>query len=112
MIAELCRWSAAAKLVHLTTRLRGQAFAFYRSCPSEQRSDYDQLVAELSKRFTPVRIQAVETSRFHDRKQQTGIASTPSRRRLGSCSTKPTHLLSVEAERPKRWGNLCSLVSL
>ena len=29
MIADLCKWNTRAKLVHLTTRLRGQAFAFY-----------------------------------------------------------------------------------
>ena len=71
-MAELCQWSARAKLVHLTTRLRGQAFAFYHSCSAEEKASYDRLVAELTKRFTPVRIQAVQTSKFHERKQQSG----------------------------------------
>ena len=70
LTAEVCSWSKRAKLIHLTTRLRGEAFAFYRSCTLGQKSDYDRLVAELSQRFTPVRIQSVQTSMFHDRKQK------------------------------------------
>ena len=30
--------------IHLTTRLRGEAFAFYRSCSKQQKADYDILV--------------------------------------------------------------------
>ena len=66
---EVCKWNPRAKLIHLTTRLRGEAFAFYRSCSKQQKADYDILVKELTRRFTPVRIQSVQTSLFHDRKQ-------------------------------------------
>ena len=59
MIAGLCKWGPPAKLVHFLTRLRGQAFAFYKSCAPSQKSDYNLLVTEFRKRFTPVRIQAV-----------------------------------------------------
>ena len=31
LMAEVCSWSKRAKLIHLTTRLRGEAFAFYRT---------------------------------------------------------------------------------
>lgn len=72
MIAGLCKWVGQAKLVHLTTRLRGPAFAFYRSCSAAQKSNYQLLVSELKKRFTPVHIQAVQTSRFHERRQKSG----------------------------------------
>ena len=58
------------KLVNLTTRLKGQAYTFYRSCAPHQRSSYDLLVAELMKRFTPVRLQSVQSSLFHERKQK------------------------------------------
>ena len=34
-----------------------------------QKSHYDLLVAELKRRFTPVRIQSVQTSLFHEQKQ-------------------------------------------
>ena len=68
MMAELCQWSVRAKLVHLITQLRGQAFAFYHSCSADEKANYDLLVAELTKHFTPVRIQDVQTSRFHERK--------------------------------------------
>lgn len=43
---------------------------FYKSCSAQQKGNYDLLVAELTRRFTPVRIQSVQTSLFHDRKQK------------------------------------------
>ena len=70
MIASICGWDERTKLVNLTTRLRGQAYAFYKSCPEEKRRNYSALVAELTVRFTPVRIRAVQSSLFHNRKQQ------------------------------------------
>ena len=69
LMAEFYRWSKQAKLIHLSTRLRGEAFQFYRSCSKQQKADYDLLVAELRHRFTPVRIPSVQTSLFHERKQ-------------------------------------------
>ncbi|MCG8625568.1 MAG: hypothetical protein MJE68_26660, partial [Proteobacteria bacterium] len=70
LMTEICGWGKRAKLIHLATRLRGEAFVFYKSCSLHQKADYDLLVAELSQRFTPVRIQSVQTSLFHDRKQK------------------------------------------
>ena len=70
LVASLGDWDGKTKLVNLVTRLRGQAYAFYRSCTLQQRADYATLVAELTKRFTPVQIQAVQSSLFHDRKQK------------------------------------------
>ena len=70
MVATVCKWDESAKLINLVTRLRGQAYAFYKSCPSHERSSYQGLAAALLKRFTPVRIQAVQISLFHDRKQR------------------------------------------
>ena len=72
MIANICGWSLQAKLVNLVTRLRGQAYAFFRSCTIQQKTSYVLLVAELQKRFTPVQLQTVQSSLFHDRKQKTG----------------------------------------
>ena len=69
LIAEACRWSSQSKLVNLVTRLRGQAYSFYRSCAPEQRASYDTLVAALKERFTPVQIQSVQSSKFHEWKQ-------------------------------------------
>ena len=62
----MCGWDAPTKLV---TRLWGQTF---RSCNSDQRSNYDVLVGELLNRFIPVRIQAVQSSLFRERKQGLG----------------------------------------
>jgi hypothetical protein len=69
LTADLLKWDDRAKLVNLVTRLRGQAYAFYRSCTVTQRGSYSKLVAALNARFTPVVIPAVQTSLFHDRKQ-------------------------------------------
>ena len=66
MIASVCGWSARAKLINLVTRLRGQAYAFFRSCSMQNKTRYALLVAELHKRFTPVHLQAVQSSLFHD----------------------------------------------
>ena len=44
LIGNACRWN---KLVNLVTRLRGQAYSFYRSCTPEQRGNYDALVTAL-----------------------------------------------------------------
>ena len=69
LVAGACYWTDQSKLVNLVTPLRGQAYSYYRSCTSEQRSCYPLLVKALEDRFTPVRIQAVQSSRFHERKQ-------------------------------------------
>ena len=68
-VAELGGWTDHGKLVHLTTRLRGAAYSFFRSCSPEQRSSYSLLVVELQKRFTPVRLTAIQTQLFHDHHQ-------------------------------------------
>ena len=70
MIAEVCRWDSKAKLVNMVTRLRGEAYAFYKSCSLQQRRSYEEMTSALTKRFTPVRIQAVESGLFHERKQR------------------------------------------
>ena len=70
MVAEVASWDHQTKLVNLTTRLQGQAYTFYRTCTPAQRADYNTLVTELRKRFTPVRIKAVQNGLFHDRKQK------------------------------------------
>lgn len=85
LVASMYNWDKNAKLAHLTTRLKGQAYAFYRSCTLQQRTDYDSMVAAMTKRFTPVRLKAVESSRFHERKQgaeETVDAYAQSLRRL------------------------------
>ena len=69
LIAGLCGWSDHVKLVNLATRLKEVAYAFYRLCTATQRASYQQMVDLLTNRFTPVQIQAVQSSLFHDRKQ-------------------------------------------
>ena len=68
-VAILGGWSEHGKLVNLTTRLKGAAYSFYRSCAAEHRNSYTQLVVELKKRFTPVQLTAIQTQQFHDRQQ-------------------------------------------
>ncbi|MDA8002927.1 MAG: hypothetical protein MPL62_16715, partial [Alphaproteobacteria bacterium] len=69
LVAEACQWTDQAKPVNLATRLKGQAYAFYRSCSATQRASYPLLMEALLHRFTPVTIQSVQTSQFHERKQ-------------------------------------------
>ena len=68
-VSRLARWNDNYKLVYLVTSLRGTAKSFYRSCTATQRSDYGLLIAELTKCFTPVRLPAVQSQMFHDRRQ-------------------------------------------
>ena len=70
MVAEAYHWDKRTKLVNLVTRLCGQAYSLYRSCDGSQRSCYEKLVEQLTRRFTPVRIGAVQSSLFHDRRQK------------------------------------------
>ena len=70
MVAAISHWDPRAKLVNLTTRLKVQAYTFYRSCTVQQHASYDLLVAELTKRFNPVRLQSVQSSMFHEWKQK------------------------------------------
>ena len=53
MLAEECRWTPRAKLLHLTSRLEKQAYVFYRSCALPIRGDYKSFTTELRKRFYP-----------------------------------------------------------
>jgi hypothetical protein len=69
LVATVSHWDTHAKLANLVTRLKGQAFAFFRSCAPDKRHDYASLVSELKQRFTPVHLSAVQSSMFHNRKQ-------------------------------------------
>ena len=51
LVSTACGWSDRLKLANLSTRLHGQAYAFYRTCTSQQRSSYSELVAALKQRF-------------------------------------------------------------
>ena len=95
-------WSDYCKLVHLTSRLRGKAHAFYHACTPPQRSDYQSLCEELKKRFTPFQLMAVQTQLFHDRRQspQESVDDfAEDLRRLYSKSYAERFWTSVEAER-------------
>ena len=70
LVAATCHWDDRTKLVNIATRLRGSASRFYRTCSPQQRSDYTALTTALTQRFIPVRIQAVQSSRFHERRQE------------------------------------------
>ena len=72
MIAEVMKWDEQAKMVHLVTRLKGPAAAFYRSCTPGQKNDCEMLKAELKKRFTPVQFPPMQAGLFHKRRQKEG----------------------------------------
>ena len=69
-VASVCHWEGKAKLANLATRLQGQAYAFYRTCPSHQRTYYEALNVAFTERFKPVHIKSVQSGLFHERKQQ------------------------------------------
>ena len=69
-VAKLAGWDDHWKLVHLTSNLRDTAMAFYRSCSTEVRGQYLLLVAAMQRRFTPIRLTAVQAQLFHNRQQQ------------------------------------------
>ena len=69
-MASVCRWEGRAKLANLVTRLQGQAYSFYRTCPVHQRTSYEALTAALTEQFKPVRIKSVQSGLFHERKQK------------------------------------------
>ena len=49
LTADLLKWDDRAKLLNLISRMRGQAYAFYRSCTVTQRGSYSKLVHEALK---------------------------------------------------------------
>ena len=69
-VATLACWNDHWKLVHLTSNLRDTAMAFYRSCSPDVRGNYSGLVAAMERRFTPIRLTAVQAQLFHTRQQQ------------------------------------------
>ena len=69
-VARLTGWDDQWKLAHLTSNLEDTALAYYRSCSAEVRGQYPALVAALERRFTPVRLTAVQAQLFHTRQQQ------------------------------------------
>lgn len=69
MVAKACQWSQRTRLVNLSMHLRGSAYSVYRSCAPYQRTTYEKMIAALTDRFTPVRIPAVQSNLFRERKQ-------------------------------------------
>lgn len=69
LVASACHWDDQARLVNTATRLHRSASRFYRSYTTQQRSSYSGLTTALHERFTPVRLQFVQSSRFHECKQ-------------------------------------------
>jgi hypothetical protein len=65
-VAKLTGWNDQWKLVHLTSNLRDTAMAYYRSCSVEVRGKYSALVSSLERRFTPIRLTAVQAQLFHN----------------------------------------------
>ena len=68
-VAKLAGWDDHWRLVHLTASLKDTAASFYRSCSCDVRNDYQALLTELKRRFTPVHLTAVQTQLFHARVQ-------------------------------------------
>ena len=70
IMAGVFSWREDAKLMHLVSRLKGAALAYYRTCPPETKRSYALLKEALLKRFTPVHVQAVQGALFYERSQK------------------------------------------
>ena len=70
LIADVFSWDDSTRLMHLTTHLKGNALAFYRSCSKTERRSYLWVRDALKKKFTPVHVQSVQSARFHGRVQE------------------------------------------
>jgi len=70
LVAIVCGWNSQSKLANLATSLQVQADAFYCTCTAQQCSLYESLVTAILQRFTPVRIQSVQSGLFHSRRQK------------------------------------------
>ena len=110
LVVATCRWDNQTKLVNVATRLRGTASRFYQSCTPQQRSSYE-LVRALQSRFTPVRIQSVQSSIFHERKHKDGESVDDYAQDLQSCSIEPTPVHEVVVKQ-RLWEDLFSQISL
>ena len=67
MAADVSGWEGKIKLAHLVTRLKGQALSYYRSCPPEEKTNYQKLTKALA---TRVQLPVVQSTLFHERKQK------------------------------------------
>ena len=66
MVASISNCDERTKLVNLT-RLRGQAYTFYKSCFVQQRGNY---ATQVSGQAHQVRLKAVQSGLLHERKQK------------------------------------------
>ena len=71
-VANTFGWSDRVKQMGLMTRLKGPALDFYRVCLPEKRDTYEKLKACLTSHFVPVRLQAVQSYLFSERRQKSG----------------------------------------
>ena len=70
MAAEVSGWEGKSKLAHQVTRLKGQALSYYRSCPLEEKTNYQKLTKALATTFTRVQLPVVQSTLFHEMKQK------------------------------------------
>ena len=69
LIVDVFGWDDSTCLMHLTTYLKGNALAFYRSCSKMEHRSY-LWVHDALKKFASVHIQSVQSARFHGRVQE------------------------------------------
>ena len=113
MIASIGHWDERTKLMNLTTLLRGQAYAFYESCPEQQRKSYSALKDELPKRFTQC-----DCMLYRVVCSMTGSSDALGRRWMLMhrtcvvCSIWPILKPNKKLKRQRTWDKVCSHTSL
>ena len=70
-MSQWCEWDESCRLTQLRMSLEGTARMFYKSCAVDTQRSYSALKQALSRRFTPLKMTAVQTSLFHNRRQET-----------------------------------------
>ena len=115
MVASLAKWNLQAKLVNLTTRLRGPALSFYRSCPTEQRANYHLLIclwSSCQRDLCQFRLRQFKVA-FFMKENRRGVRLLMSTHKISDVSTRgltPKHRGEVLQRRP--WVSLCWLINL
>ena len=107
MVSELAQWPENIKLKQLALRLRGPAQAYYRTCSEDQKRDYQELVQSMSQKFTPVGIQALECSTFHERKQGRKESVDTYVQEWRAFSKEATLMQYTATQMHKKWARQC-----
>jgi hypothetical protein len=106
-VAKLAGWDDHWRLAHLTASLKDTAASFYRSCSCDVRNDYQALLTELKRRFTPVELTFSHTATGRER-----ICGAVRPKTFVNSSTEPMAEPHERAHKRRKWAKLSWPTSL